>query len=210
MSTFGSWTGPTDVNARLVAHGLKWITEFLAEIERQKGLDPRDLPVPGEGQWTVSRDEFEKWPEDQTPAVFVITPGLTGTPRQEGDGSLTAPVAFSVAVQTSSGGHGKDASDELAHFYGTALKQLYLAPLPIEGLRLGGPVTLIDERYDDIPFIKRRDLGSARLIFSLWVRDWVTHGRPPRKEPREDPYQDPGNRPRVATTNLELRGRGDQ
>lgn len=196
MSRFGTWTSPRNVEESIRDFLAAWIEEFIAEAERQFGIDPRSIPVPGLGQFVLRRDDFEKWPEEQMPVVLIQSPGAVAELRREADRSLTAPIAFQLAVLTSSGGHPDNAAQESAQIIGTALKQL-LDNLPIDGLKTDGLPLLMDEQYDGIPFAKQRDLGSVRLIYRIWVRNWVVKGRPPKPEPRPDPYGDPGDYPTV-------------
>lgn len=192
MSSFNRWTAPRHIEKAIIDHLSKWVMEYFAEAERQFGLEPRTLPVPEAGQFTTVREQFEKWPEDQTPAVLVIAPGLAGTPRMEADRSLTAPVAIGVATIVGAPGWEPGVATEAAQIMGVALRELMLQ-LPPDGLDVDG-VELRDERYGDVPADNERTMGSARIVMVYWVRNWAIRkgGPKDRVNPRANPYEDDG------------------
>lgn len=201
MSTFGKWTSPREIENGYIAHVDKWLTTFIAEAERQFGIPPRTVPVPRLGQFTVSRDEFQKYPEDQTPAILVMAPGLAGEPRRESDRSLTAPVALAFGVVAASPFVDDNAAAEVAQVIGLSIRELVLR-LPPEDLDVIA-VTLIDERYGDI---EKRSMGSARIVFQVDVAGWSPGKGGPvdRIVPPADPYLPPGDYPTVQTTFVTL------
>lgn len=209
MTTFPHMLSGRHVEQAVIETCVNWGEEFVSEAERQFGIPPRAVPVPAEGQFTSKSTEFEKWPEDQTPAVLVLAPGLTGKPRREADRSLTAPVAVGLGFLCGTG-HGSGANRELAQLYAAAYCELMLRkPLTLVGVPLGvDSVEYIDERYNDIPGNRERMLGAARLVFVVNVKNWRSlKGQPPEAEPRPDPYQTPGPEwPRVETIFRALNG----
>lgn len=196
MSTFGTWLAPRQVEQALIDHCLKWGVHYIAEAERQFGIPARSLPVPERGQYTTVRDEFEKWPEDQTPVVLVIAPGLRGEPRREADRTLTAPVGLGLGVVASIPGF-EGMGAEVAQLLGLSLRNLILT-LPPEGIEVEA-VDIVDERYGDIPSDKSRSMGAARFVFNYWVRNWADLKARPKKlaDPLDDPYAVPEDWPRV-------------
>lgn len=197
MSTFGTWTSPRHVEQAIIEHCVKWGETFIAEAERQFGIDPRSIPVPEEGQYTTVRDTFEKWPEDQTPCVLVISPGVSGTGRMEADRTITGAVGIALGVLATSAFQGAGA--ETAQIIGVALRQLLLSTVPIEGLQLAEPAELVQEGYGDIPASGDRTMGSSRLGFVFHVKNWAAFGGGPldRTTPPDDPYAPPPDAPRV-------------
>jgi hypothetical protein len=171
---------------------VKWGAEFVAEAERQFGIEPRSVPVLERGQFTSVSDDFEKMPEDQLPVCLVLAPGLAGTPRREADRTLTAPVAVSLGFLVGVGGHGIDASRETSQVYAAAYSELLLR-MPLEGIQVDDAPMYVDERYGDVPGKAGRTLGGSRIIFIIWVRNWrsLTGGPPSRTDPRPDPYVEP-------------------
>jgi hypothetical protein len=193
MSTFPDMISGRHVEQAVIETCVKWGEEFVAEAERQFGIPPRSVPVPAAGQFTSTSATFEKWPEDQTPAVLVIAPGLTGKPRREADRSLTAPVAVGLGFLCGTG-HGSAANREAAQLYAAAYSELMLRmPLTLLGERLGvEAVEYVDERYNDIPGNREKMLAASRLVFVINVKNWRSlKGQPPQPEPRPDPYKGP-------------------
>lgn len=197
MSVFGSWVSPRHVEKAIIDHCVKWGETFIAEAERQFGIEPRSIPVPQEGQYTTVRDTFEKWPEDQTPCVLIISPGVAGTGRMEADRTITGAVGIALGVIASSAFEGAGA--ETAQIIGVALRQLLLSTVPIEGIQLAEPPELVQEGYGDIPASGERTMGSSRLGFVFHVKSWAAFGGGPldRETPPDDPYAPPPDAPRV-------------
>lgn len=204
MSTFNDWTAPRHIEQAIIDHLLKWGTTYIAEAERQFNIEARSVPVPEAGQFTTVREEFEKWPEMETPAVLVIAPGLAGTPRLEADRSLTAPVAIGVATLVDTPGHPPGTATEAAQVMGVAYRQLMLT-LPPEGIDVEA-VELRDERYGDVKDDNARTSGSARIVMVYWVRRWGWRKGGPidRTDPPADPYAVPGDYPTVDPTKIFL------
>src|SRR5262245_7939817 len=87
-----------EVETRAIPGLTKWVPTYPAELERQTEREPGSLPVPR--AWTTATS-FDKWPEDQLPAVLVISPGLLEPPNGEGDGSYRAKYSLGIGVITS-------------------------------------------------------------------------------------------------------------
>lgn len=198
MSIFGDWVAPRQVEQAIIDHCVKWGETYVAEAERQFGIPPESIPVPAQGQFTTVRRIFEKDPEDQGPAVLVINPGLAGAPRREADRTLTAPLALGLGFAMNIAIEGAGA--EVAQILATAYKHLMLQPLPMLNIDRES-IQLVDEKYDDVPRGAERSLGTARLVFVLWVRKWaaLTGGPLDRENPPPDPYEPPEELPRVET-----------
>lgn len=194
MSTFGNWLSPRHVEAAYIDHVVKWLETFVAEAERQFGFTARSIPVPHRGQFTVSREDFQKMPEDQTPAVLVLAPGMAGEARREADRSLTAPIALAFGVIAYTPALEQGLATEIAQILGLAIREIVLR-LPPDDLEVKG-VRLIDERYGDL---EERSMGSSRVIFTVDVANWSPGSGGPvdRTDPPEDPYDPPGNYPLV-------------
>lgn len=197
MSRFGTWVAPRHVEQAVIDHCVRFGTDYVAEAERQFGIPPQSIPVPQAGQFTTVRRIFEKDPEDQGPAVLVINPGLAGQPRREADRTLTAPLALGLGFAVNIGGF-EGAGAEVAQILATAYKHVMLQ-LPPAGLDVES-IYLVDEKYDDIPRGAERSLGTARLVFVLWIKNWAAlAGGPVGRVPSPDPYDPPEELPRVET-----------
>lgn len=184
------------VTKAVIDTAVKWGETYVAATERMFGIAPHTIPVPERGQFTISANEFEKWPEQQTPAILVMAPGLGGEPHREADRSLTAPVAVGLFIIVATP-HGVEANREAAEILAAAYGQLFLRQ-PVEGIQTAG-IDYRDERYGEVPGDAGRTLGAARVVFNIWVRNWRTlkRGALSVTEPPDDPYEVPGDLPRV-------------
>lgn len=194
MTTFKTWTSPRQIELAYIAHVSKWIETYIAEAERQFEIPPRSVPVPRHGQFTVHRSEFEKWPEDQTPAIIVLAPGLAGEPRREADRTMTAPIALAFGAIAAGGPVFEDQAAEVAQIIGVSIREIVLNLRP-DDIEIAG-IDLLDEQYGDVD---RRDLGSSRVIFRVWVKGWSPGPSGPidRSDPPDDPYLPSGDWPLV-------------
>lgn len=177
-----------DVEIRVRDTIKTWIDSYLAEVERQNGLNVRQLPRP---RSYTRRNEFERWPEDQIPAVIVISPGLTAPPVANGSGQFRGYWGVGVAVITE--GQDTDNTRDLAGYYTAAIRALILQRPSLGGFAMG--VTWEDERYDDISDVEMgRTLASGQVVFQVEVEDIVstkagpvTPDTPPVTPPDDSP-----------------------
>lgn len=177
---FTSAVGPIitgrDVELAALSVLKRWSGFYLAEAERQTGRDPGSLPRIR--SWTTAPD-FEKWPEDQLPAVLLISPGLVEVPRPDGQGLYRAQFSLGIAVIVSSALI--DMTAELGKLYCAVHRLCILQHQSLEGFAAG--VTWLDENYDDLPSIDDRSLGAGKAIFSVEVhnisRRWNGPPTPP-------------------------------
>lgn len=145
-----------------------WIDTYLAEVERQNGLDVRQLPRP---RSYSRRNEFDHWPEEQIPAVIVVSPGLVGRPVANGSGEFRGQWGVGVAVIA----EGQDVNNtrDLVGYYTAAIRALILQRPSLGGFAMG--VTWEDERYDDISDIDvGRTLASGQVVFQVEVEGIVS------------------------------------
>ena len=177
-----------DVEQALVALAQLWIADYLAEIERQHGLDVGYLPLPR--SYVISSD-VEKMPEDQTPAILVASPGLTDPPRVDGTGTYIARWRVIVAVHLSA--RGNALSLRLVRLYVAALRALILQQQSLDLLPdPPGPLVLrrvdwLDERYDTLPSIDDRTVCTGLVELAVEVSDVTTRNAGPL-----DPIIPPG------------------
>lgn len=176
-----------------------WMPFYIAQMERETGRDPRQLPQIK--SW-VLRPDFEYWPEDlKTPAIVVVSPGLVGDrPTKTGDGYYRATWSLGVAAVTEASD--QDATNELAGVYGAAVRGALLQRRSLEGeMRI---TDWIDTDTDRIPSEKRRSIAAEMNLFTVEMEQIVSVAEGPRGEPPADPYADPGNWPVVETTAVEV------
>ena len=192
---FGPILDKTDVENAMEEHLRLWLPTYLAELERQKGYEPETIRTPV--AWLRSND-FSKWPEDHTPAILIISPGLVGDPTREGSSVWSAPYGVGVAAVVSS--IDRDSTRKLAGFYGAAIRAAVLQH-PSLG-NFARDTNWVDERFDDVPQEDERSLASAQEVFRVDVFG-VTAGRTGPKTPPEDPYAIPADPPIATERNID-------
>lgn len=166
MSLFGPIIDKEAVEVAVRDHLVDWMPTYVAEMERQRGLNPGDLEAVRE---YVCTSDFKKWPEEALPTVAVICPGLDGEPSKDGSGDYTAPWQVGVAAIVA-------ASDtaltrKAAGLYAAAIRGAILQHQSVSGLASG--VDWVGERYDDIPEESGRTLASGQVIFRVWVPETI-------------------------------------
>lgn len=179
----------------MINHLGTWMPTYIAEVERQSSLDPRSLPAI---RSFTTRNEFTKWPEDQLPAVVVVSPGAAGEGiRKEGDGRYRVRWVVGVAVVASA--RDQATTNRLAKLYIAAARAAILQHASLGGFAEG--VEWEDERYNDLPPAQERTLSAAQDIFTVEVRDVLTAGSGP-VDPVEDPYDVPEAWPSVEAVTI--------
>jgi hypothetical protein len=178
-SAIGKIVTGRDVELAALAVLKKWASTYLGEAEAATGRVRGSLPRPR--AWTTAT-EFEKWPEDQLPAVLLISPGLAAPPRADGNGTYRASFALGI-VSTSH----MDETAALAKLYCATLRACLLQHQSLEGFAAG--VTWADENYDDLPSIDDRSLGAGQAIFVVEVDAISTRWNGPI-HPSEPPTPD--------------------
>jgi hypothetical protein len=164
---FGRIVTGADVEAWVVETLRKWSSTYLAEVERQHGLAGGTLQRVR--SW-VRAPTFDKWPEDQLPAVLVISTGTIGEPLKDGRGRYRA--RWAVAVGTVCSARTRDLSHDQAELYAAAHRALLLQRPSLEGRANG--VDWATEDYTDLPFDDTRSLGAGRDVFAVEVDDVVS------------------------------------
>jgi hypothetical protein len=162
-SIFGPIVAGSDVEEWTLALLKRWISTYLAEVERQHGMSGHDLPRPKGYAIGMS---FDKWPEDQVPGILVVSRATAGTPRRGGDGgywarwSIDAGAVCSAATQAD--------SHRLAELYAAAIRTLILQRPSLDGQVQGG-IEWLGENYDDLGYDETRSLYAAKTMFTVQV-----------------------------------------
>lgn len=194
-SVHGNIITGSDIEAAALTTVERWIETYLAEIERQNDLDPRTLPLP-RAYVTVADDQLDVWPEDQLPAIAVLSPGTASEPRYDAD-HVAAGYAVNVAVLVSA--RDKETTKRLAHLYGAAILLLMVEQRSLDGFASSSRWR--GQRWDALSPEDNRTLAAAINVFEVAVDPVVTTGGG-RKEPLDDPYA-PEPWPEVSETEIE-------
>ena len=165
MTLFGALTHGGQVEVAVRDTLQLWIGTYLREIERQHDREQLALPAPRSYQVVSESDDPARWPEDQLPAIVILSPGFAEEPRHGGDGSYDARYAVSVAAMVSANTQG--ATRQLARLYGIAIAAVLVQHSSLGSFATG--VKWIDESYDDIPNDSSRSLTCVIEAFAVDV-----------------------------------------
>lgn len=161
-----------------------WLPSYIAEYERQHGLQAGATPVPR--GWVFTGRDAAKRSEDQFPCIIIMSGGISEKPRKEGGrGTLTA--IWRVWVTAAFGASTEASSRRHAQAYANALHTLLLQrPVAIGD---GATVDWLEESYDEIDFESSRGYSASYVGFNLEVRGvgWADGGPPVYVTPPTDP-----------------------
>lgn len=176
------------ITAAAKTHLQAWLPAYLAEMERQTGRDPQDLPIAR--AWRTAA-EIDQWLSDVPPAVLIACPGTLDTRMAERRAARNfrgyhADWDLRVAVIVEVGGTGDP--DELAGIYGAAIRAALMQhPTLTDDIRVSA---WTGEILDDVPSRQSQTLGMAINHFTVQTRGLLpTTGGP--SEPPDDPYAVP-------------------
>ena len=173
-AVFGRIMTARDVEQRCLDRLKLWSPTYLAELERQTGRTPGSLPTVR--AWTFAND-FEKWVEDQLPAVLLLSTGLSDEPKKDGRAVWRGNWAVGLACIVSTSDLNNTSA--LARLYAAALRTVLLQHPP-EGC-FG--ITWRGEQYDDIQQIEGRSISAGQVIFDVEYNEVVSDYRGPINPP---------------------------
>jgi hypothetical protein len=159
-SIFGRIVSGADVEDWTMALLQRWFSTYLAELERQHGV--------AEGSWQRPRSfvlapSLDKWPEDQLPAVLLVSVGLEPKPPMGGDGRYR--VRFTLGAACVCSARTQAESHRMSQIYVAALRALLVQRPSLDGHADG--VDLLDENYDWLEYDDIRTLASGQVIFTV-------------------------------------------
>jgi hypothetical protein len=142
----------------------KWSSTYIAELEDQHELARGALPRIR--TWTTT-PSFDNWPEDQLPAVMLVSVGLAEPPFKQGSGEYRARWQMGLACVTSAAK--LEQAHELAMLYVAAHRAVLVQRPSLEGRAAG--VVWQDENYDDLPLDDLRSLSAGQAVFTVEVHE---------------------------------------
>jgi hypothetical protein len=176
-----------------------WFSTYLSIVERDEGLVAGVTQRPRSFLVVTSLD---KWPEDQLPAVLLVSTGLTESPVMHGEGQYTGRWAIDVTCICSA----REEADARAimHRYIAALELLFLQRPSLDG-NADGTVWL-GATYVTLPYEDTRTLASAQAQFAVQVDNAMSaRGGPITPDAPLEPDTDPwADWPVVETTDIEV------
>lgn len=150
----------------------EWLPTFLHEIERQNELNEGSLKIPESISFA---SEFTTFPEEQTPAIVIVVPGIPARPTKEGGKTYT--VAWSLSVYVSVSAKTQADTRRNAYLYIAAIRATLLHK-PSLGAGFKG-IDWLSEDYTPIDSDKRRSLAGASAAFSVQRDEVATVGGGP-------------------------------
>lgn len=172
-SIFGPIIAASDVEEWCWALLRKWFGTYLAEVERQHGIAEGTLQRP---RAFVTAPSFDKWPEDQLPALMLVSVGLAEEPLKTGNGKVRGRWQIGAACICSARTQAE--SHRMAGLYGAALYALFEQRPSLDGHARG----VVWQDYtidDDLEFDDLRSLSGALAAFTVEVDGIVTTGAGP-------------------------------
>jgi hypothetical protein len=163
-SIFGRIVSGDDVEQWCVDLFVRWMGTYLSEVERQHGLTAGSWARPRTFRRSLSLD---KWPEDQLPAVVLVSTGLATPPVKAGDGKFRARWLMGLVVICSA--RTEELSHDMARHYCAAIRTLLEQRPSLDGYADG--VQWLDESYNDLNFDDSRSLCTGRAVFAVEVDD---------------------------------------
>lgn len=168
MTLFGRILTGADVEEWCVELARKWAGTYLAEVERQRGIEAGALQRP---RAFLRVPTFDKWPEDQLPAVLIVSVGLAEVPLRVGAGPFRARWQMGLGCICSA--RTQTESHAMAMLYTAALRALFVQRPSLEGRARG--VVWQDETYEDqLEYDDTRSLSAGIAQFTVEVDDVVT------------------------------------
>lgn len=186
MSIFGPIIDANQVEEAVRDTLQLWFPTYLRELEDQRGMTMNDLPDPR--AYVVSGDN-DREPEDQLPAIVVVSPGLAENPMQDGDGLFRAPWSVGVGIFTSA--RDRESTEKLVRLYCAVARAIMLQKQSLGGFADG--TTWLDEDFDEIEFDDTRTIGAGLVEFTVTVAGVVNRRGGPAAPTPPDPVGQPGS-----------------
>lgn len=162
-TVFGRIVTGADVEEWVIAMFKRWSGTYIAEVERQHGLQAGQLARVH--SW-VTTPTLDKWPEDQLPAILVMSLGVSEPPQRTSDvyrARWTINVAAICSART-------EAETRLQAMYLLAAHRALLLQRPsLEGYARG--VVWGDEDYTQLAYDDARTLAASQAAFTVEVDD---------------------------------------
>jgi hypothetical protein len=198
-SIFGRIVSGDDVERWCVQLVQRWVSTYLSEVERQHGVSAGTLQRP---RAYVTAPSLDKWPEDQLPAVILVSVGLSDAPIKAGDGKYRARWDMGLACVCSARTQAQ--SHSAAMSYMAALRALFVQRPSLDG-RADGTMWN-SETYDDIDYDDARSLSAGIAHFIVDVCDVTTANAGPvtPDAPLPDDTEPWPLWPQVLTTDIDV------
>lgn len=196
MSIFGTIGVADDLEDAVLATLQSWFPVYVKEVELQQEIAVGSLPDPK--SWLTSAS-LDRDAADATPAIVVVSPGLSPGkhPVQEGDGSFR--VYFSIGIGVFVSANDRENTMSLVRLYTAICRSILLHKQSLGGYADG--VTWLDESYDDsFSFTDSQTIMAGQVIFEIEVGGFGNRYGGPAGSTPPNPATQPGSEwPLVAT-----------
>lgn len=167
----------------------RWLSTYLAEVERQHGVPAGTWQRP---RAYVVAPSLDKYPEDQLPCILLISVGLAERPLRNGDGRFRTLWQMGLACVCSAATMAE--THRMAHHYGAALYALFNQRPSLDG-KADGVDWLDYDVGDTIDYDDQRSLAAGIASFTVQVDAAVSAGAGPVTPgdpltPDTDPWPD--------------------
>lgn len=196
MSQFGRIISDDQIENAVVDTLRKWMPTYLAEVERQRDLQPGFYQRPADSSYILHTD-FDKWPEEMLPVVEVISPGVDDDPPRKGAGTYHANFMIGVICIVSASGQVE--SRRYAHRMGAAVRAILTQKASLDQ-QLDESVygtAWLGERNNELPSDSERSIWAIRQLFLVQVSTVLERGGPINPDPLPDPEAPAGDWPVV-------------
>lgn len=195
-----SWRATVEENLPLLAEEYPEADEAELLEELQDRIDagtikPRRLATPN-SYATVS--EYDRFPEQQLPAIIVAAPGMVERPTRSGDGFLRG--TWSIEVSATVSADSAKSTRRLAQMYLAAIQGAML-----QRRSLGDPFSAADltaVEYADIPSERRRSIIAGVSVFEVVVNRMLSVKQGPISPEPPDPI--PATWPEISEINVSI------
>jgi len=197
-SIFGPIITDDQVEEAVLATLRKWLPTYMAEVERQVGLDAGFYELPVASSYTA-RTDFDNWPEDMLPAIVAIGTGIEDDPVKDGYGLMRGKFLIGITgIVTSTD---KLSTRRYAARLGGAVRAALVQHASLD-LALGGRVRgvdLVGGRNNELPTEDERTIWANRQLFTVEIGEFLSTVGPDADTPQPDPT-DPWPDPVTVTT----------
>jgi hypothetical protein len=144
-----------------------WSGTYISEVERQHGIAAGTLQRMR--AW-LTGPSFDKWPEDQLPAVILQSVGTAERPLRDGEGRYRARWLMQLDCVCSARTQALTHSQSM--LYAAAHRALLLQRPSLEGRAAG--ISWVGDDYTQLPYDDIRTIAAAQGTFEVEVEDVVT------------------------------------
>ena len=187
-SIFGPVVSGHTVEQWLVALVKRWVGTYLAEMERQNGMTAGGLARP---RSIVIGNRPDHFPEDQLPAVCLVSPGLSERPLKDGASFYRARwdvrIAAIVSARTQAETH------TMAQLYVYALTMLIVQHPSLEAGAAG--IDWLGTTFTELDWDQTRSTEVGESAFTVEVENVLMQNAGPATpsdplDPDTDPWPD--------------------